>query len=91
MKKNPTVEFEIFLRDKTAVEIANLLTSYLMESNHNGWDGFTENSRTGVRMFCKDIMLYYYGGNFKGDPPTNGLHSAYLKSRASEEDSHWTN
>jgi hypothetical protein len=88
MKKKPyTLEFEVFLRDKTAVEIANLLTGYLMENNHQGWDGFTSHHLTGIRMMFKDIMLYYVSvvtdsRNFKGDPPSNGLCSAYLKDTA---------
>jgi hypothetical protein len=71
--------FQRFLEDKTAKQIANLLSEYIMESNHNGWDGWENRDLKGVALLFQDMIIYHAHSesDFTGHAPYGGYKPAY--------------
>lgn len=70
------LKFEAFLRTIPQRTIANLLCSYIMESNHTSWDGHNPDNLKAYSELFDDIRQMYISSNpdnFKGLPPWNGV------------------
>jgi hypothetical protein len=74
---DPLLGFEQMLRELTAVQIANLVTSYVLESNHNSWDGHSKRDLTAYRNLFRDMMLCRNDMAREGGPAFTGGHHVY--------------
>lgn len=50
-------KFEQFLKDKSRNELAGLLIEYVMESNHQSWDGHPVRDQQAYAHLFEDMML----------------------------------
>lgn len=53
----PESDFEAMLRDMTCHEIGRLVSYYINEANHEGWEGFSSRDLTGIRRMLVDMKL----------------------------------
>lgn len=61
MKNDPLAQMEEFMKDKTFKELGAIFANYLIESNHNNWDGHNRRDLTGIRHLFQDMMLFKDG------------------------------
>jgi hypothetical protein len=49
---------------RTREELGGALISYIIEANHQGWDGFSSRDLTGIGRFLEDFSRIFtgYGG-----------------------------
>jgi hypothetical protein len=57
--QDPLMTFDNWIRDMPRAELGGLIKEYIAESNHNGWDGFSQHHLTGIRLFLEDVMRYH--------------------------------
>jgi hypothetical protein len=56
---SPLYQLQLLLKDADDATIGKTLRSYILESNHQGWDGFSRRDMTGIRNFATDLILYF--------------------------------
>lgn len=72
-------KFEQFLKDKTRNQISGLLIEYVMESNHQSWDGHPVRDQTAYAHLFEDMMTMWNAtedaSNHYGADMSDGVHT----------------